>query len=663
MFPETSSLDQLVRNSDGDRGVSRVMRRPLGCFLLIATISFSVWGQDGSSPSPDQMEAFLEARLAADRGDTTRALDLFDDLIEESEDPILFFERARVHLDIRDFELAERDLRKAIELDPALPDARRALGRLLLDRSRNDGARIDEALDHLMVAYQSNPNDLGTGLMISQVYNGTGRPARALNVLEGLIERMPDNRSVNHQYAQVLIQLGRETEAIPHLEVVVAGEPFYEPAAAQLIDLYEETGSWAESAALLERWTANDRNNIELRKRLGFVQLRAGEAEKAVNTLGWVMGQVSGDFGLEYLFAEALAASGRDAEAEGYYESLLERDPSNVDLQVSHAFNQLSLEKLDEAARIFRALERRPEIDDRVRRLSRTQLAAIAHRQEEWDEALRLALSALTEEEPNSQALGISLDVYERQERFEDALDLIRKRRKLFPDSEMLEARQLQFQMLGERDRAARRTLNAMLERSEDTAVFALQVLAQLERWPEAAESGRKAVSRWGDQSIPLLFQLGASLERSGEYESSVETFQKLLAIDPDHAPSQNYLGYMWADKGENLEEALGLIEKAVEADPDNGAYVDSLGWVHYRLGNLELADEYLRKAADLDPGDPTIREHVGDVQALLGQLDLARESYERALDLEPEDPVRIRSKLSEIDERIASSEDRGETN
>ena len=113
-----------------------------------------------------------------------------------------------------------------------------------------------------------------------------------------------------------------------------------------------------------------------------------------------------------------------------------------------------------------------------------------------------------------------------------------------------------------------------------------------------------------------------------------------------------NYLGYMWADLGVRLERALELVQKAVELDPDNGAYVDSLGWAHYRLGHLAQAREHLERAARLAPGDATIYEHLGDVYAALGDEVKAAEFYRRALqvaDQDEENVPGVRRKLDQL--------------
>ena len=93
---------------------------------------------------------------------------------------------------------------------------------------------------------------------------------------------------------------------------------------------------------------------------------------------------------------------------------------------------------------------------------------------------------------------------------------------------------------------------------------------------------------------------------------------------DPKNAQALNYLGYMLADRGTRLDEALGYIRRAVALDPQNGAYLDSLGWVYYRMGNYDLAEENLRRASEKIGSDPTVQAHLGDLYQKTGHLKLA---------------------------------------
>ncbi len=150
-----------------------------------------------------------------------------------------------------------------------------------------------------------------------------------------------------------------------------------------------------------------------------------------------------------------------------------------------------------------------------------------------------------------------------------------------------------------------------------------------------------------------LRFQLGEAYERSRRYDEAADQFQSVLELQPDNSLAMNYLGYMWADNGENLEQALDLIRRAVDLDPNNGAFVDSLGWALFRLGEFEQARRHLERANQLVPRDSTILEHLGDVYVALGDDRRARDAYEEALALNDEENVEsVRRKLGELARR-----------
>jgi tetratricopeptide (TPR) repeat protein len=124
-----------------------------------------------------------------------------------------------------------------------------------------------------------------------------------------------------------------------------------------------------------------------------------------------------------------------------------------------------------------------------------------------------------------------------------------------------------------------------------------------------------------------------------------------------------NYYGYMLADRATRLPEALKLIRKAVEIEPMNGAYLDSLGWVYFKMGNYELAEENLRQAVDRDQSDPTVHDHLGDLYEKTGRIRLAAAQWELSLsgfaksstaDVDPGDVAKVQKKLETARVKLA---------
>lgn len=145
-----------------------------------------------------------------------------------------------------------------------------------------------------------------------------------------------------------------------------------------------------------------------------------------------------------------------------------------------------------------------------------------------------------------------------------------------------------------------------------------------------------------------LFFTRGICHEMTGDYIASEADFRQALVLNPEQPQVLNNLGYSLVEQRRNLDEALGMIERAVELQPDSGYITDSLGWVFYRLGRYEEAVAPMERAIELLPNDPIINDHLGDVYWMVGREREARFQWERALSFEPteEDAERIRRKL-----------------
>lgn len=148
-----------------------------------------------------------------------------------------------------------------------------------------------------------------------------------------------------------------------------------------------------------------------------------------------------------------------------------------------------------------------------------------------------------------------------------------------------------------------------------------------------------------------LYYQLGSSSERIGDRDQAEKYFRKCLELTPDYAAAMNYMGYMWAEKGIRLEEAHELIRKAVNLDPKNAAFLDSLGWVLFKMDKPEEALTYMQQAIEQSKeADPTLYDHLGDIYETLKQPDRAKDAWERSIKAEANEEVK--KKIERINTR-----------
>lgn len=175
--------------------------------------------------------------------------------------------------------------------------------------------------------------------------------------------------------------------------------------------------------------------------------------------------------------------------------------------------------------------------------------------------------------------------------------------------------------------------------------------LRQLERYDEAADAYTEALELTGEPEAGdwfLFYARGISYERTDSWDKANADFRKALELYPNQPQVLNYLGYSMLEQNTNLDEALGMIERAVAAVPNDGYITDSLGWALYRLRRFDEAVKYMERAAELTPVDPIVSDHLGDTLWAVGRRLEAEFQWRRAMSFEPEevDATRIRRKL-----------------
>jgi tetratricopeptide (TPR) repeat protein len=186
--------------------------------------------------------------------------------------------------------------------------------------------------------------------------------------------------------------------------------------------------------------------------------------------------------------------------------------------------------------------------------------------------------------------------------------------------------------------------LQALSRRKADGATGQLRVAVSLgdllrshERFVEAVKAYDQAIALVPlpqRQHWSLFYARGVSLERAGRWPEAERDLKEALKLDPDQPLALNYLGYSWIEKGQNFDEALKMIGRAVDLMPNDGYVVDSLGWAHYKLGQYETALGHLERAVNLRPDDPTINDHLGDIYWRIGRQLEARYQWKRAIAL-----------------------------
>lgn len=259
---------------------------------------------------------------------------------------------------------------------------------------------------------------------------------------------------------------------------------------------------------------------------------------------------------------------------------------------------------------------------------------------------LRLALYLDPGADVVSLVLGQLLDGAGRHQQANAIYDRIAAASPMKPTAVVRIAQNLDAE--GNRKEAIRRLGNIVASRPDD--LDAVSVLGDMLRYDSQFEPAIAAYTRaleiaGGDRPADWRFYYvrGIALERAGRWKEAEPDFLRALELNPDQPQVLNYLGYTWVDQGVKLDEALDMIQRAVQAVPNDGYIVDSLGWAFYKLGRLDEAVEVLEQAVQLRPNDPEINDHLGDAYWKSGRKLEARFQWNIAASVDTAGTVKAR--------------------
>ncbi len=622
--------------------------------LAAIALSFSLVGSAaGAADLKESRKAFLRARAAIGEGNYQQALELYRKvLVLLPEDPVVRFEYAQLLRDLNVGDEAIKQAREVVRLDPKLVEGRRLLGGLELAASERDPSRLDVAIAELEEARKLSPGDPSIAAPLARALLARGRSADAARVMDETGDA-GGHPALVRLTAEAKAKSGRIKEAEALYRALLEANPQDRDTAAALIDLYEDDDRLDKALEILQRIEKADPENPAIPERITLDLARAGrfaEAEKRARDLA---ARRPENRGIRRLLAQVLFEKGSSPEGEKILRALVAEDPDDEGTRRALVGEMLRERRFSEAQKfIEEGLQRGAEDPRKIpaRESANVELGYLAFLQKDYARARQiLGPLAVKGGTVNGRAVRIFAGAARDGETFPAGLEVARAAAAAEPDKPEWAALVAEFQLRsGDKKKSEEALAKLAASSSPEDALAAADVYTRVKDFAAAARVAREASRRFPESS-EALFRLGASLERSGATGEAEKAFQELLTRRPNDSAAQNYLGYMWADRGIRLEEARELLEKAVAREPRNGAYQDSLGWVYFRLGRLEKAQTHLATAKLREPDDPTIEEHLGDLSERQGDIAKAIAHWERALVLKHEEPEKVRQKLARL--------------
>ncbi|WP_291321880.1 tetratricopeptide repeat protein [Desulfonatronospira sp.] len=476
---------------------------------------------------------------------------------------------------------------------------------------------------------------------LARTYLRQDKTCRALQTLEDALKFFPKNPQLYFQLAEFHLMLDNRSKAVKALEQYKEMVPDDLGVYGDLAAFYIEMRNFAAAVDLLQE-VAPYQRTPEMHYYLGRAKSELGERAAAVKHL---QRAVQARPGFLQAWAEKAFIYELDRnylQAERTYQQLLkmgERSPDlilrivelNLLLNDPERAIHMSMQGPEEAQFQLELVHQFIQNDFYEHAMILMQdmmhdgdypetiyfyLALTAYEGE--DDAGRALdyLSRVSRDDPyHLQAVAFQVQIYFHEDDYQKALEMAREGRKVHPSSE----RMYLFQAI---------VLEAMEEYDE-----AMQILNEgLEKWPGNTD---------------FLFRKGVVLDKSDRKEESLLMMEEIIALDQDHHEALNYVGYTLAEQDRDLDRALILIKRALELEPGNGYYIDSLAWVYYQKGKYQEAWEEILRAVEQVDDDPVIWEHYGDIAKALSKRKQALQGYEKALELDPENPERIRKQKS----------------
>ncbi|HSD27653.1 MAG TPA: tetratricopeptide repeat protein [Vicinamibacteria bacterium] len=601
----------------------------------------------------------LQARLA---GDTDDALAEYRraQKLDPSASPIRV-EIARLLRDLGRLDQAAEEARAAVGLDADDADAHLILAQL--EQTQAAGPAAEAALRRAAAEYENvvrvRPTDGQSLLHLAGIYGQLRQHKDAARIWGMYVALDPGNFEAHVQRGTHLL-LARESEqAVAALKTALELQPDSSRAYQMLGDIYAR-GDDVDQAVLNFRKALDiEPENVRIRLALGEVLLGAKRPKEALAEAEDVLSTDPANRFAQDLKARSLRDLRRFDEAVAVADALVASDPKDQ----KAAYLQVTIA---EARRDFAAAAKRlEEILSRPaaasdeggsdRRVFLVHLGFAYQQLERYLDAAKAFARARDEGgSPDANLLSFHAEALYLAKQHDEALAAVRAARERFPDDVDLTG--LEATLLREKGDEAAATaliegLRAKAPQEEKSKVLGrvADFYRRAGRYDEAERALREALEA-DPKSLGSLFQLGAVLERQKRHDDAEAVVRQALVIEPDSAPVLNYLGYMNADRNVRVEEALTLVQKAVEIDPQSGAYQDSLGWALYRLNRLEAAEEAVRRALERDGDNAVVLDHMGDIQARRGRVAEALSYWQRALKGEDEekelDRPRVEAKI-----------------
>jgi tetratricopeptide (TPR) repeat protein len=650
------------------------------------------WSQTSAPAQPSsKAEAYYHAALAhlyADlaeqyggRGEyVSKAIDNYKQALRA--DPNASFlagELADLYVQTGQVRSAVGEFEDIVRRNPDDLNARRILARFYTARIRDaQNGRMNEdmlkaALDQHRIIAEKAPKDIENLLMLGRLEKFAQNSQAAEKAYQKVLALEPDNEDALTGLALVYSDLGDNQRAAEMLRKVVQKSPNLRTLTA-LAASYEQIKDYKMAAQTYGQALALNKDNTDLKRAYGEALHRADDDEAARKVFEEVLAEEPNDILSTLRLSEIYRQKKDFDKASQYARKARELDPNNLEIR----FNEVTLleaeGKTSEAISLLKDLlagmpKNPTSTGDRSNRVLLLERLGILYRSAEQTQQAADTFREIATLDPSVSARASAqiIDALRAGKDFPGAEKEMNDALKKYPDDRVLKT--VSASLLADLGRA--KEAEAMLKSQfdgkgdRDTWISLAQVYEKAKDFTGMASAldAAEKLSSDNEDKETVIFLRGAMYERMKKYAEAEAEFRKVLALNPSSASALNYLGYMLADQNVRLSEALEMIKQAVDQEPYNSAFLDSLGWVYFRLNRLDEAEDYLRRSLARGSKDPTVHDHLGDVlfgrenlKDAIAQWEISLREWHTSApsDLDPAEVKKIEQKLESARVRLA---------
>ncbi|WP_456325813.1 tetratricopeptide repeat protein [Desulfonauticus submarinus] len=465
---------------------------------------------------------------------------------------------------------------------------------------------------------------------------------KARNILKQGIQKWPKEKNLYLSLAKSYLAEKRFQSAQTTLETYLQLCPKDYSIYPEIAAIYIETENYTKVIDLLQKLPASQHTKITLYY-LGRANFELGMALKAENYLKKALKKDENFFQAWAELAYIYESTKRYAEAEEVYSKLLQEENNNEQLILR--LIKLNL-KLNNSKRALNFIKKyNLSLDNKLN-------AVLDFIDYKYYNIANKLLDDIVKQNGYSDRIYFfyALLYYEKDKNIDKSiywLNKIDKKSKYYN-----RALKFKIQMLldSNKIKKAKEILSKALSffpKDKEFVILEINLFEQTNQYKTALKKINKYLQIWPKEK-ELLYRKALILEHLKKREQALRLMQKVISLYPDYDPALNFVGYILAEEGKDLDRAKVLIEEALKLDPENGYYLDSLAWVYFKQQKYQKAWKIIQQAVDKVKDDPTIWEHYGDIAFNLRLFNKAKQGYLKALKLKPNN-LKLKQKLKQL--------------